>query len=60
MKSKAKILREKIEKGKLGGGQGRIDLQHKKGKLTARERIELLMDPGSFEEIGALVLHRTK
>ena len=34
--------------------------QHKKGKLTARERISLLMDPGSFEEIGALVVHRTK
>src|SRR5215217_4283153 len=60
MKSKADILREKIEKGKLGGGVARIDAQHKKGKLTARERVHLLMDPGSFEEIGALVLHRTK
>lgn len=60
MKSKADVLREKIEKGKVGGGPVRIDAQHKKGKLTARERIALLMDPGSFEEIGALVLHRTK
>ena len=60
MKSKVEILREKIEKGKLGGGKARIETQHKKGKLTARERINLLMDPGSFEEIGALVLHRTK
>src|SRR5215216_2186715 len=60
MKSKAEILKEKIEKGKLGGGKARIETQHKKGKLTARERINLLMDPGSFEEIGALVLHRTK
>ena len=58
-KSKAEILKEKIEKGKLGGGAARNATQHKKGKLTARERISLLMDPGSFEEIGALVLHRT-
>ena len=60
MKSKVDILREKIEEGKLGGGKDRNAKQHKKGKLTARERISLLMDPGSFEEIGALVLHRTK
>src|SRR3954467_10161415 len=60
MKSKIEILREKIENGKLGGGLARIETQHKKGKLTARERINLLMDQGSFEEIGALVLHRTK
>ncbi len=60
MKSKVDILREKIEEGKLGGGKARNAKQHKKGKLTARERISLLMDPGSFEEIGALVLHRTK
>src|SRR3954452_282534 len=59
MKSKVEILREKIEKGKLGGGVARIETQHKKGKLTARERINLLMDPGSFEEISALVVHRT-
>ena len=60
MKSKIDILREKIEEGKLGGGKDRNAKQHKKGKLTARERIILLLDPGSFEEIGALVLHRTK
>lgn len=60
MKSKVEILRQKIEEGKLGGGVKRIATQHQKGKLTARERIMLLMDPGSFEEIGALVLHRTK
>ena len=60
MKSKVEILREKIEEGKLGGGIHRNETQHKKGKLTARERITLLMDPGTFEEIGALVLHRTK
>lgn len=60
MKSKIEILREKIEAGKLGGGKNRISKQHEKGKLTARERITLLMDSGSFEEIGALVIHRTK
>jgi propionyl-CoA carboxylase beta chain len=60
MKSKVEILREKIAQSKLGGGEKRIATQHQKGKLTARERIELLMDPGSFEEVGALVLHRTK
>lgn len=59
-KKKTEILREKIELGKQGGGAARNEAQHKKGKLTARERITLLMDPGSFEEIGALVLHRTK
>jgi propionyl-CoA carboxylase beta chain len=42
----------------LGGGQQRIDAQHGKGKLTARERIHLLLDEGSFQETGRLVLHR--
>jgi methylmalonyl-CoA decarboxylase subunit alpha len=46
------------EKAKLGGGQKRIDAQHKKGKLTARERIELLLDEGSFEEFDMFVSHR--
>ncbi len=43
-----------------GGGEARIAKQHEKGKLTARERIELLLDPGSFEEIGRFVQHRTQ
>lgn len=59
MKDKTEILKAKLKEGKLGGGQQRIDQQHKKGKLTARERIECLLDEGSFEEIGALVTHRT-
>ncbi len=42
-----------------GGGKDRIDAQHKKGKLTARERIDLLLDEGSFQEIGRLVTHRS-
>jgi propionyl-CoA carboxylase beta chain len=41
----------------LGGGQQRIESQHSKGKLTARERIELLLDENSFQELGAMVLH---
>jgi propionyl-CoA carboxylase beta chain len=60
MKEKIDLLRQKLEKGKEGGGKVRNETQHKKGKLTARERISLLMDPGSFEEIGALVVHRSK
>ena len=44
----------------LGGGQARIDKQHEKGKLTARERIDLLVDPGSFQEIGKFVVQRGK
>ena len=60
MKTKKEKLKARLEEGKLGGGIKRIEAQHKKGKLTARERISLLMDPGSFEEIGALVIHRTK
>jgi len=43
----------------LGGGTDRIAAQHAKGKLTARERIELLFDPGSFEELGQMVTHRS-
>jgi len=43
----------------LGGGKKRIESQHKKGKLTARERIQLLLDEDSFEEIGQLVTHRS-
>ena len=52
-------LRKLRETALLGGGQQRIDDQHKKGKLTARERIDILVDEGSFEEIGMFVEHRT-
>lgn len=55
---KIKQLLDKREIAKLGGGQKRIDAQHKKGKLTARERIELLLDEGSFEEFDMFVSHR--
>ena len=59
MSDKYKILKDKIADSKQGGGQKRIDAQHEKGKLTARERIELLLDDNSFEEIGGLVMHRS-
>lgn len=59
MKNKIEELEKKIAEGQLGGGQKRIDSQHKKGKLTARERIHFLMDEGSFEEIGMFVTHRS-
>ena len=54
----SEILEEKNRKAQLGGGQKRIDIQHKKKKLTARERIELLLDEQSFQEIGRFVEHR--
>ncbi|HET6822354.1 MAG TPA: acyl-CoA carboxylase subunit beta [Anaerolineales bacterium] len=53
------ILREHKTRSRLGGGQERIDAQHKKGRLTARERIDLLLDKGSFRELDAFVQHRT-
>ncbi len=54
-----KSLREKKARAWLGGGEERIAAQHKRGKLTARERIDLLLDKGSFREIDAFVTHRT-
>jgi len=52
-------LKNRRDEAKLGGGQRRIDSQHAKGKLTARERLELLLDPGSFEEFDMFVTHRS-
>ena len=56
--SRDKVLIDKREASKLGGGQPRIDKQHQQGKLTARERITLLLDEGTFQEIGQFVEHR--
>ncbi len=56
--AKVSLLQEKIAEAMKGGGEKRIESQHNKGKLTARERITLLLDEGSFEEIGMLVTHR--
>jgi len=58
MKDKIDKLSKLKEEAKLGGGEERIKSQHKKGKLTARERIELLVDEGSFEEVDIFVRHR--
>ena len=58
MKDPRETLRELREESLLGGGQKRIDAQHEKGKLTARERLDLLLDPGSFVEIDRFVRHQ--
>src|SRR3989304_4327657 len=52
-------LRELKAKGRLGGGPERIEAQHARGRLTARERIDLMIDKGSVRELDAFVLHRT-
>jgi propionyl-CoA carboxylase beta chain len=57
---KNKELERKNAEALLGGGEKRIEQQHAKGKLTARERIQLLVDEGSFEELGRFVMHRCK
>ena len=59
MTQKIEQLRELKEKAKLGGGLERIEKQHAKGKLTARERIDLMLDKGTFNEIDMLVTHRS-
>jgi len=56
---KIEDLRDRKSKGRLGGGEERIATQHKRGRLTARERMDLLLDKGSFREVDAFVVHRT-
>jgi propionyl-CoA carboxylase beta chain len=58
-KSKIQKLNELKAESRLGGGKSRTDAQHKKGRLTARERLDLLLDKGSFREVDAFVVHRT-
>jgi acetyl-CoA carboxylase carboxyltransferase component len=55
---KIEQLHEKREQARLGGGQERIERQHEKGKMTARERVKKLVDPGSFRELDPFVTHR--
>ena len=50
MQTVLRKLEEKRESARMGGGLKRMEAQHKKGKLTARERLEVLLDPDSFEE----------
>src|SRR5437763_5228119 len=52
-------LKEKRDLAKLGGGPEKIEAQHSRGKMTARERIDALVDPGSFVEIDRFVVHQT-
>jgi len=59
LENKTKLLKEKRNSALLGGGKNRIESQHKKGKLTARERLHFLLDEDTFEEIGMLVTHRS-
>lgn len=59
MADSRKQLLQKREESLLGGGVSRIESQHKKGKLTARERLSILLDENSFQEIGAFVMHRS-
>ncbi len=58
-KTKIQNLNDMKVQSLLGGGQERIDAQHKKGRLTARERLDLLLDKGSFHEVDPFVVHRT-
>src|SRR6188472_2489710 len=58
MKEVLEELEIRRDKARAGGGQARIDAQHKRGKLTARERLDLLLDEGSFEEFDMYVEHR--
>jgi len=58
-KNSSSYLKERTGQALLGGGQQRIDEQHRKGKLTARERVALLLDEGSFEEMDMFVEHRS-
>ena len=59
-KSKLDTLRERSAQAEQGGGAARVEKQHAAGKMTARERIEFLLDEGSFEEFDKLVVHRSK
>ncbi len=58
-KTKIQRLNELKSESRTGGGAERIETQHKKGRLTARERLDLLLDKGSFREVDAFVVHRT-
>ena len=58
MTDKLDQLRDKRRAALMGGGQARVDAQHSRGKLTARERLAILLDEGSFQELGALATHR--
>src|SRR5882724_7713032 len=58
MREKLELLQQKRSESEQGGGADRIATQHQKGKMTARERLEVLLDPGSFVELDRFVTHR--
>jgi len=58
LQEKLDLLESKLQQARVGGGEARIERQHAAGKLTARERIDLLLDPGSFMELDAFVVHQ--
>src|SRR2546428_12731155 len=58
MREKLELLQQKRSESEQGGGADRIETQHTKGKMTARERLDVLLDPGSFVELDRFVTHR--
>src|SRR5258705_10383773 len=59
MRDKLDLLERRRAESELGGGEARLKAQHEKGKLSARERLELLLDEGSFVELDRFVIHRS-
>jgi propionyl-CoA carboxylase beta chain len=59
MRDKLRLLQERQAEAELGGGAARLKAQHDKGKLSARERLDVLLDPGSFVELDRFVIHRS-
>src|ERR1043165_1696628 len=59
MKEKLELLERRRAESELGGGEARLEAQHEKGKLSARERLDLLLDEGSFVELDRFVVHRS-
>src|SRR5881409_2066183 len=59
MREKLELLQQKRAESELGGGAERIKVQHAKGKMTARERLDVLLDPGTFVELDRFVTHRS-
>src|SRR2546428_8081088 len=58
MRDKLDLLQQKRAESELGGGAERVKAQHDKGKMTARERLDVLLDPGTFVELDRFVTHR--
>src|SRR5260370_2791671 len=59
-KTKLEVLREKSKRAEQGGGTARVEKQHAAGKMTARERVEFLLDQNTFQEFDKLIVHRSR